>query len=42
MIHVLENDVEVGRVVEEAVHAKDVFMVEAALKSNLEAKLVDH
>lgn len=42
LVHVLEDDEEMGRVVEEAVHAEDVLMVEAALKANLEAQLVDH
>lgn len=42
MVHVLKDYVEVVEVVEKTVHAEDVLMVEATLKADLEAELIDH
>lgn len=41
-VHVLEDDVEVGWVIEETVHSEDVSMIETGLDFDLEGQLVDH
>lgn len=41
-VHVLQHDVEVGLVVEAAVHLQDIAVLDAALDADLQGQLVDH
>lgn len=41
-VHVLEDDVEVSLIVEEAIHLKDIAVFDAALDPDLKGQLVHH
>lgn len=42
LVHVFQHDVEVGGVVEEAVHSENVLVIEAALQPDLKCQLFHH